>query len=108
MDFKAEGEAIYMIGEVEGQLGQSLYLREIESLKGDHAGKPPVVHLENEKQNGTFIRDANAKKLLTACHDISEGGLLCAIAEMAMTSNIGCKFDQDATIGFWFGEDQAR
>ncbi len=111
-DFKQEGESIILIGEAGSHLGQSLYLREIHGLSGRDAGAPPPVDLEKERKHGDFIRDLIAKKKITACHDISDGGLLVAIAEMALAGNIGAmlhaapKDSMKAT--WWFGEDQAR
>ena len=108
LNFKDEDETIYVIGNTNGHLGQSLYLREIKSLGKDDAGLPPHIDLNLEKAHGTFIRDANEKQLLSACHDISEGGILCAVAEMAIAGQRGCKLTVEGHTGFWFGEDQAR
>ncbi len=110
--FKAEGEAILLIGETRGWLGQSLYLREICERE---EGAPPPVDLAAERRHGDFVRSLIAEGLVTAVHDISDGGLLVALAEMAMASRIGAVVDglQDVLAeatphGFWFGEDQAR
>ena len=104
-----EGEAVFLIGENQGHLGQSLYLREIAGREG---GAPPPVDLAWERQTGDFIRQQIEKGVITACHDISDGGLLVAAAEMALAANIGIIFlDQDDTLPLhaWaFGEDQAR
>jgi phosphoribosylformylglycinamidine (FGAM) synthase-like enzyme len=65
-----------------------------------------------EKRNGDFVRKLITEKRATAVHDLSDGGLLVAIAEMAMASNIGAKLDSPPAgippHAFWFGEDQAR
>jgi phosphoribosylformylglycinamidine synthase subunit PurL len=106
--FKAVGEAILLVGESEGWLGQSLYLREI---CGREEGAPPPVDLGAEKRNGDFVRGLIGPGLATAVHDVSDGGLLVALAEMAITSGIGAVLEaRGATPGhaFWFGEDQAR
>ena len=104
-----EDEAVFLIGENQGHLGQSLYLREIAGREG---GAPPPVDLAWERQTGDFIRQQIEKGVITACHDISDGGLLVAAAEMALAANIGIIFlDQDDTLPLhaWaFGEDQAR
>ena len=84
--FKAEGEAILLIGETHGWLGQSLYLREI---CGREEGAPPPVDLAAEQRNGDFVRGLIRDGLVTAVHDVSDGGLLVALAEMAMASGIG-------------------
>ena len=84
--FKAEGEAILLIGETRGWLGQSLYLREI---CGREEGAPPPVDLAAERRHGDFVRALIHDGLVTAVHDVSDGGLLVALAEMAMVSHIG-------------------
>ena len=106
--FKAEGEAILLIGETTGWLGQSLYLREI---CGREEGAPPPVDLAAERRHGDFVRALIGDGLVTAVHDISDGGLLVALAEMAMASRLGAVLEAPADIpahAFWFGEDQAR
>ena len=81
--FKAEGEAILLVGETQGWLGQSLYLREI---CGREEGAPPPVDLAAERRHGEFVRALIRDGLVTAVHDLSDGGLLVALAEMAMAS----------------------
>jgi phosphoribosylformylglycinamidine synthase len=107
--FKSEGEAILLIGETQGWLGQSLYLRDI---CGREDGAPPPVDLTEERENGDFVRALIRDGLATAVHDLSDGGLLVALAEMAMASGIGAKLApaqaDTAPHAFWFGEDQAR
>ena len=88
--FKAAGEAILLIGETQGWLGQSLYLRDI---CGREEGAPPPVDLVEERENGDFVRALIADGLVTAAHDVSDGGLLVALAEMAMASGIGATLD---------------
>jgi phosphoribosylformylglycinamidine synthase len=107
--FKAADEAILLIGETQGWLGQSLYLRDI---CGREEGAPPPVDLIEERENGDVVRALIADGLVSAVHDLSDGGLLVAVAEMAMASGIGARLDAvpDDTPphAFWFGEDQAR
>jgi phosphoribosylformylglycinamidine synthase len=110
--FKAEGEAILLVGETAGWLGQSHYLREI---CGREEGAPPPVDLAAERRHGDFVRALIADGLVTAVHDVSDGGLLVALAEMAMASRIGLVLEAPPDVvskttahGFWFGEDQAR
>ncbi|MBN8965036.1 MAG: phosphoribosylformylglycinamidine synthase II, partial [Rhizobiales bacterium] len=107
--FKAEGEAILLIGETIGWLGQSVYLRDI---CGREEGAPPPVDLIEERENGDVVRALIGEGLATAAHDLSDGGLLVAIAEMAMASGIGATLsaapDDTPAHAFWFGEDQAR
>src|SRR5690348_13865359 len=79
--FKAEGEAILLIGETRGWLGQSAYLRD---LCGREEGAPPPVDLAAERRHGDFVRGLIRDRLITAAHDVSDGGLLVALAEMAI------------------------
>ena len=107
--FKAAGEAILLAGETQGWLGQSAYLREV---CGREDGAPPPVDLAAERRTGDFIRVLIRERAATAVHDVSDGGLLVAIAEMAMASGIGARLYGAPVMipphAFWFGEDQAR
>jgi phosphoribosylformylglycinamidine synthase len=107
--FKAADEAILLIGETQGWLGQSLYLRDV---CGREEGAPPPVDLDAERRNGDFMRILIHENIATAAHDVSDGGLLVAIAEMAMASGIGAALTSMPVDipahAFWFGEDQAR
>jgi len=103
--FVAVDEDIIVIGENKGHLGASLYLREI---LGREEGAPPPVDLKAEKANGDFVRSLIQNGKLTACHDISDGGLLVAIAEMTYRNGVGADITANGDAGFWFGEDQAR
>ncbi len=101
--FKAEGEDIIVIGEAGGHLGQSLWLREIH---GREDGPPPPVDLDAEQRHGALVRQLVAEGKITAVHDISDGGLLVAIAEMALAGGIGATLNGIASAAFAFGEDQ--
>jgi len=101
------GWRLALVGESKGWLGASLYLREVE---GRETGAPPPVDLAAEKRNGDFVRTLIGQGIVTVCHDLSDGGLACAAAELALASDIGVALfpvEGDA-IGFLFGEDQAR
>jgi phosphoribosylformylglycinamidine synthase II len=108
--FNAEGDVILLAGASAawGQhLGQSVWLRDI---AGQEAGPPPPVDLAHEKRVGDFVRAAIRDGLVSAVHDLSDGGLAVAIAEMAMASGIGAAIDAPAgaSVAAFFGEDQAR
>jgi phosphoribosylformylglycinamidine synthase len=107
--FKAEGQVILLLGHSQGWLGQSLYLRDI---CGREEGAPPPVDLVAEKNNGTFVRGLIEDGRVTAAHDLSDGGLAVALAEMAIASSLGATLDAPSADlpphAFWFGEDQAR
>jgi phosphoribosylformylglycinamidine synthase len=105
--FKAEGEQIMLIGTSGGHLGQSLWLREI---VGQEHGPPPPVDLAGERRSGELVRSLVAEGAVTAVHDLADGGLLVALAEMALAGGIGVELDPDLALrpGFAFGEDQGR
>jgi phosphoribosylformylglycinamidine synthase len=107
--FKDPEEPIYLVGETAGWLGCSVYLREIE---GREEGAPPPVDLVAERRNGDFVRSQIDAGKITACHDVSDGGTLVAVAEMAMASGIGARLEgrpkESPNHAYWFGEDQSR
>ncbi len=79
--------------------------------KRDDASAPPPVDLGLERRNGDFVRGEIRAGNLTAVHDVSDGGILVAAAEMAMAGGIGVslKPQTDLPLHCWaFGEDQAR
>ncbi len=100
---------VVLIGVTKGWLGQSLWLREI---NGREDGAPPPVDLAAERAAGDFVRAQIDKGIVRACHDVSDGGLLVAIAEMAMAGNTGVRLSAHPRDipghAFWFGEDQGR
>ncbi len=102
--FKSEGHTILALGAHYPELGQSLWLREIH---GREDGEPPQVDLADERLNGEIVRRLIADGKVTAVHDISDGGLLVALAEMALASGIGARVDA-MTSEFAFNEGQAR
>jgi len=96
---------LVLVGETRGHLGQSLWLREV---AGQQAGPPPPVDLAAERRNGDFVRGRILAGSVAACHDLSDGGLAVALAEMAMASGVGARITSTGDAAFWFGEDQAR
>jgi phosphoribosylformylglycinamidine synthase II len=103
------GLDLVLIGDTKGWLGQSLWLREI---AGREEGAPPPVDLAAERRNGDFVRARILEGTVAACHDLADGGLLVAVAEMAMADGTGATLTAPpagvAPHGWWFGEDQAR
>jgi phosphoribosylformylglycinamidine synthase subunit PurL len=102
--FANEGDVLAVIGSGSLDMGQSLWLRECHDRED---GDAPYVHLKDERMNGEIIRSLIAEGLVTAVHDISDGGLLVAVAEMALAGKRGVKLDaMDAP--FAFNESQSR
>jgi phosphoribosylformylglycinamidine synthase II len=106
---KRDGDALILVGETTGHLGCSLYRREID---GREAGPPPPVDLAAERRNGDFVRAQIRDGRIAACHDLSDGGLFTALAEMAMAGERGVRLEPlPADLprnAYLFGEDQAR
>ena len=104
------GDALYLIGETHAHLGASLYAREWLGLKGEDLGPPPPVDLPLEKKNADAVRGIVEKGLANAVHDVSDGGIACAAAEMALSSNLMTRVlaSSDTALGALFGETQAR
>jgi phosphoribosylformylglycinamidine synthase len=102
------GDALLVVGASHGALGASLYLRE---LFGREDGAPPPVDLEFERRNGDFVRELIVSGQVSAVHDLSDGGLAIAAAEMALASGVGIELSPTSLThahGFLFGEDQGR
>ncbi|MGH6862285.1 MAG: AIR synthase-related protein, partial [Phyllobacterium sp.] len=102
-----EGDTLILIGGDGTHLGQSIYLRD---LHGRADGPAPTVDLALEKRNGDFIRSAIRNDQVTACHDLSDGGLGVALGEMCMAAGKGAvvEIGEDTPHALLFGEDQAR
>jgi phosphoribosylformylglycinamidine synthase len=104
--FKQTGDIIIALGNRSGHLGQSLWLREIH---GREEGPPPPVDLDAERRTGDYLRAAITAGVVTAAHDVADGGLAVALAEMALAGNVGAILDKkqpyDNACSF-FGEDQ--
>jgi phosphoribosylformylglycinamidine synthase len=111
---KREGELLIVLGREQGWLGQSLYQQIVcEKLEG----APPPVDLADEIKAGRLVRALIREGKVSAVHDISDGGLLVAVAEMAlasgeMGSGLGVElFAYEGKLpahAVWFGEDQGR
>lgn len=105
---KRDNSALVMLGHHGGWLGQSLYMREIE---GREDGAPPPVDLDLERRLGAFVRELIRDGRAPTVHDVSDGGLYVAVAEMCLAGNIGADLYLPETgdrIAWLFGEDQGR
>lgn len=104
LDFKAADEEIWLVGGDGAHLGQSIWLREIH---GREEGPPPPVDLAAERAAGDFVAGLIAAGLVSAVHDVSDGGLLVAVTEMALAGGIGAEVEA-MSAGAAFGEGQGR
>ena len=106
---KAEGNLLVVIGREGGHLGQSLYQL---TVTGKVEGAPPPVDLADEIKAGNLVRSLIRADKVRAVHDVSDGGLLVAVAEMALAGELGVHlFPYEGklpTHAAWFGEDQGR
>ena len=106
---KREGDLLVLVGREQGHFGQSLY-QLIEC--GKNEGAPPPVDLTDELKAGNLVRALIREGKVTAVHDVSDGGLLVAIAEMALSGGIGVEvYPYEGRLpahAIWFGEDQGR
>jgi phosphoribosylformylglycinamidine synthase II len=106
---KRQGDILMLLGAEAGHLGQSLYMQ---IMLDRNEGAPPPVDLEAEKRTGDLVRGLIRGGAVSAVHDVSDGGLLVAIAEMALAGGLGAELDAVPdplpAHALWFGEDQAR
>jgi phosphoribosylformylglycinamidine synthase subunit PurL len=106
---KNDGDMLLLLGGGPGHLGQSIYMQVMEDRL---EGAPPPVDLEAEKSTGDLVRGLIKAGAVSAVHDVSDGGVLVAVAEMALAGNRGATLEApppDMTAhACWFGEDQAR
>jgi phosphoribosylformylglycinamidine synthase subunit PurL len=104
--FKAAGEDILLIGGAPSWLGRSAWLM---TVAGRDEGAPPPVDLAAERRNGAFVASLIRAGQVSAVHDLSDGGLAVALAEMALAGGIGATIAAGASEhAFFFGEDQGR
>ena len=104
----ADGMSLVLLGETRGELGASMYLREI---LGREDGAPPPVDLAAERRNGDLVRSLVRSGQVNVVHDLSDGGLVAAAAEMALASDMGITLRAEGPLpaqAWLFGEDQGR
>jgi phosphoribosylformylglycinamidine synthase len=104
----ADGDRLLLVGETRGHLGQSALLAEV-FLREE--GDAPPVDLAAERSAGELLRWANQHGLVRAAHDLSDGGLAVAAAEMALAGDVGVELVADDVLDgvrWFFGEDQGR
>jgi phosphoribosylformylglycinamidine synthase II len=106
---KQDGNVLLLLGAETGHLGQSTYMQVMEHRL---EGAPPPVDLAAEKRTGDLVRGLITSGMVSAVHDVADGGLLAAVAEMALAGNRGVQLEKTPdglpAHAVWFGEDQAR
>ena len=104
-----DGDTLLLVGDMAGWLGASLYYREI---GGSEDGAPPPVDFETEIKNGNYVRKLIRLRRINAAHDCSDGGLIMAAAELALSSGVGATLSDNVMDmplhAYLFGEDQGR
>ena len=109
LDFKAEGDVIFLIGKSTNDINSSEYLHKLHGVEYSPA---PHFNLDEEFALQQKITELIKQKMIVSAHDVSEGGLFTTLLESAFNNNLG--FDavaDDATIrkdAYWFGEGQSR
>ena len=108
-NFKKENSTLILVGKTFGHIEQGSFLKEIHSIT---EGNPPKINLINEKNNGEAVLNLINKNLVLSTHDVSDGGLIIALAEMSLGSHLGAKIEKPKKLSnlveYFFGEDQGR
>lgn len=109
LNFKNEGDAIYLLGQSRNDIGSSEYLHKILGVEFSNC---PHFDLDEEYKLQQSLLSLIGEKLIESAHDISEGGLLVTLLESAFTNNLGFKVTAANTDirkdAYWFGEAQSR
>jgi phosphoribosylformylglycinamidine synthase len=108
LDFKKEGDAIYLVGESVNDIASSEY---VYSYKGIKATPAPHFDLATEQKLQKAILSLIESRLIESAHDVSDGGLLVTLAESSFPRGLGFSVTSDSAIrqdAFWFGEAQSR
>ena len=108
LDFKQEGDLIYLVGTSVNDLASSEYLY---SYKGVKASPSPHFDLATEQKIQSAIARLIEGGLIQSAHDVSDGGLMVTLAESSFPRKLGFNVQSDASIrqdAFWFGEAQSR
>ncbi len=107
--FKKIDSQIILLGKTFGHIDQSVFINELYNL---YDGMPPEVNLLNEKNNGEIVLKLINAGNINSVHDVSVGGIILALAEMSLSSNIGVKINKPKKLSnlfnYFFGEDQSR
>ena len=109
LDYKEEGDLIFLIGKQQNDIGSSEYLHKIKKVEYSSA---PHFNLDEEYLEQQFVSSLIKEKIIQSAHDISEGGLMVTLLEKGFNRDLGFAVNTD-TAGirkdaFWFGEAQSR
>ena len=108
LDFKNEGDKIYLIGESRDDISSSQYLQ----LKYDIQSSPaPYFEMEEELAIQRAVKTLIRANLINSAHDVSDGGLFVTLIESAMSGGKGFNIESDPNVrrdAFFFGESQSR
>ena len=108
LDFKNEGDIIYLIGECKNDIASSEYLFSFHAVKNSPA---PYFNLDEEFEVQKAVKSVIKQKIIQSAHDVSDGGLFIAIAESSIVNNLGFEINVEKNIrkdAFLFGEGQSR
>lgn len=108
LDFKNEGDVLFLLGRSVDDINSSQYLAKIKQV--DHS-LAPYFNLQEEKQLHDCITNLIENEVIEHCHDISEGGLMISLIESGMKADLGFSINSDKGIrndAFLFGEAQGR
>lgn len=108
LDFKNEGDFIYLIGESQNDIASSQYLASYHKISKSPA---PYFDLEKEYEMHQVIKSLIKNQLIQSAHDVADGGLYIALLEAAMPNHLGFDIATDDDFrkdAFLFGEAQGR
>lgn len=108
LDFKSEGDLIYLIGGSRNCIASSQYLS---SWVKQNASPAPYFNLDEEYAMHQVVKELILQKLICSAHDVSDGGLYIALLESAMPNLLGFEVSTDPDVrkdAFLFGEAQGR
>lgn len=108
LDFKHEGDSIYLIGAAKNDIASSEYLYSYHKIKNSPA---PAFDLDEEYDVQQAVKKLITEKAIESAHDCADGGLFITLLESAMPNGLGFDISCDESVrrdAFLFGEAQSR
>lgn len=109
LNFKNEGDVIYLLGQSRNDINSSEYLHKI---VGEEFSPCPYFDLDEEFVLQQALLSIIKKKLVASAHDVSEGGLIITLMESAFSNELGFEVSAAGSAirkdAYWFGESQSR